>query len=72
MVRRTVKIVQHHSRMVEVELVRAPSTRADWITALEGLTQRVESGRVYDRDLENLAQAVDELVGALVRRGRYR
>jgi len=67
---RTVKVVQHHTHQVEVEVVRWPSATTDWVTALRDLTRRVESGRVYDRDLEGLAEAVNELVGALVRRGR--
>ncbi len=69
---RTVKVVQHHTRNVEVEVVRWPSTTSDWVTALRDLTRRVETGRVYDRDLEGLAEAVNELVGAMVRRGRQR
>lgn len=67
---RTVKVVQHHTRNVEVEAIRWPSATSDWITALGDLTRRVETGRVYDRDLENLAAAVNELVGAMVRRDR--
>lgn len=69
---RTVKVVQHHSRNVEVEVVRWPSATNDWVAALRDLTRRVESGRVYDRDLESLAAAVNELAGAMVRRGRWR
>ncbi len=53
-------------------MVRWPSTTSDWVTALRDLTRRVETGRVYDRDLEGLAEAVNELVGAMVRRGRQR
>lgn len=69
---RTVKGVQHQTRNVEVEAVRWPSATKDWITTLKDLTRSVESGRVYDRDLENLAEAVNELVGAMVRRDRRR
>ena len=67
---RTVRVVQHHTRHVEVEVVRWPSATNDWVAALRDLTRRVETGRVYDRDLENLAVAVNDLVGALVRRDR--
>ena len=67
---RTVKVVQHHTRHVEVEVVRWPSATNDWVAALRDLTRRVETGRVYDRDLENLAVAVNDLVSALVRRDR--
>ena len=69
---KTVKVVQHHTRNVEVEVARWPSAITDWVTALGDLTRRVETGRVYDRDLENLAAAVNELAGAMVRRGRWR
>ncbi len=69
---KTVKVVQHHTRNVEVEVARWPSAISDWVTALGDLTRRVETGRVYDRDLENLAAAVNELAGAMVRRGRWR
>lgn len=67
---RTVKVVQHHTRNVEVEVVRWPSTTSDWVTALRDLTRRVETGRVYDRDLEGLGEAVNGLVAALIRRDR--
>lgn len=69
---KTVKVVQHHTRHVEVEAVRWPSVTSDWVAAMGDLTRRVESGRVYDRDLESLATAVNDLVGALVRRGQHR
>ena len=69
---KTVKVVQHHTRQVEVEAVRWPSATSDWVPAIRDLTRRVETGRVYDRDLEDLAGAVNELVGAMVRRGQRR
>ena len=69
---KTVTVVQHHTRQVEVEAVRWPSATSDWVTAIRELTRRVETGRVYDRDLEELAGAVNELVGAMVRRGQRR
>ena len=66
---KTVTVVQHHTRQVEVEAVPWPSATSDWVTAIHDLTRRVEAGRVYDRDLESLAGAVNDLVGAMVRRG---
>ena len=69
---KTVTVVQHHTRQVEVEAVRWPSATSDWVPAIRDLTRRVETGRVYDRDLEDLAGAVNELVGAMVRRGQRR
>lgn len=65
---RTVKVVQHHTRHVEVEVVRWPSTTGDWVVALRDLTRRVETGRVYDRDLESLSNVIAELGAAIVRR----
>lgn len=67
---KTVTVVQHHTRTVEVEAVRWPSATSDWVTAIRDLTRRVETGRVYDRDLESLAAVVNDLVGAIVRRGQ--
>ena len=67
---KTVTVVQHHTRQVEVEAVRWPSATSDWVMAIRDLTRRVETGRVYDRDLESLADAVNDLVGAMVRRGQ--
>lgn len=67
---RTVKVAQHHTSHVEVEVVRWPSTTGDWVLALGDLTRRVETGRIYDRDLESLGTAMNELVTAMLRRGR--
>jgi len=54
-----VTVVQHHTRQVEVEAVRWPSATSDWMmTAIRDLTRRVETGRVCDRDLEDLAGGV--------------
>ena len=69
---KTVTVVQHHTRQVAAESVRSPSATSDWVTALQDLTRRVETGRVYDRDLEDLAGAANELIGAMVRRGQRR
>ena len=67
---KTVTVVQHHTRQVEVEAMRWPSATSDWVMAIRDLTRRVETGRVYDRDLESLADAVNDLVGAMARRGQ--
>ena len=67
---KTVTVVQHHTRQVEVEAMRWPSATSDWVMAIRDLTRRVETGRVYDRDLESLAAVVNDLVGAIVRRGQ--
>lgn len=69
---RTVKVIQHHTRHVEVEVVRWPSTTSDWVVALRDLTRKVETGLIYDRDLESLGTAMNGLVAAMLRRGRAR
>ena len=53
-----------------IEAMRWPSATSDWVMAIRDLTRRVETGRVYDRDLESLADAVNDLVGAMARRGQ--
>lgn len=69
---KTVTVVQHHTRKVEVEGVRWPSATGDWAIAIGDLTRRIKTGRDYDRDLESLAGADNDLVGEMVRRGQRR
>ena len=57
----TVKVVQR----VEVPVV--PTGRA-WTGLLAELVDQVDRGRVYDRDLSELAAAVDDVLRALHRR----
>lgn len=64
-------------RLVEVE-VRIPVTRevevevlpkgAAWVAALHELTDQIDRGLVYDRDLPALAGALEEATAALSRR----
>jgi len=67
---KTVTVVQHHTRHVEVEAVRWPTATSEWLTAIRDLTRRVETGRVYDRDLKSLGGAVNDLIAAVARRER--
>ena len=64
-------------RIVEIEkdvvIVRAaprpnPPTRGTWHSALADLTRQVETGRLRDRDLPDLHDALEELQHALTRR----
>lgn len=63
---KTVTVVQHHTR--EVPTVWRPGSVPDFVEVLHDLTNRLDSGRVYDRDLPALAPAVVDLVAALTGR----
>jgi hypothetical protein len=39
-----------------------------WVAALAALTEDLDRGRVYDRDLNQLAQQLDQVVRSLERR----
>jgi hypothetical protein len=54
-------------RRVEVP-TRLPLTRRDWLQALQELTQQLDDGRIYDRDLPGLAVALDAVLEAYNRR----
>ncbi len=60
-VERTVKV----SEPVAVETV---PTGSAWPAALTELAQQIDSGRVYDRDLEQFAESLDRVLQALNRR----
>lgn len=49
---------------------RAPTRVADWSELLAELTKQIDSGRVYARDLDRLAVAVDAVQHAVSRRRR--
>lgn len=63
---KTVTVVQHHT--TDVPYPVRPASVPDFVDVLADLTQRLDSGRVYDRDLAILTPAVTELVAALARR----
>ena len=63
---KTVTVVQHHTR--EVPVAWRPTSVPDFVDVLEDLTARVDSGRVYDRDIPTLVAAVRVTVEALARR----
>jgi hypothetical protein len=67
-------------RIVEIErdidVVRAaprpnPPTRVTWHRALADLTHQVETGRLRDRDLSDLRDALEHLLHALARRASW-
>jgi hypothetical protein len=61
-----VTVVQHHTR--EVPVPWRPNSVPEFVDILADLTRRLDSGRVYDRDLPTLTAAVRDLVEALSRR----
>lgn len=63
---KTVTVVQHHTR--EVPVAWRPSSVPDFVDVLTDLTRRVDSGRVYDRDIPTLVAAVRATIDALARR----
>lgn len=63
---KTVTVVQHHR--VETPVPMRPNTVAEFVDVLEDLTARVDSGRVYDRDIPTLVVAVRATIEALSRR----
>ncbi len=65
---KTVTVVQHHR--VEVPVPIRPATVAGFVEVVDDLTRRIDSGRLYDRDLPALVTAVRAAVEALARRER--
>lgn len=54
-------------RRVEVRTPATP-TRRDWAPTLHELARQIDDGRVYDRDLDQLATALGEVLEAYRRR----
>ena len=63
---KTVTVVQHHTTEVPVPVL--PGSVDEFVETLADLTRRLDTGRIYDRDLCALTPAVAELVAALDRR----
>ena len=61
--------VQVVERLVQVRVPLTP-TRRDWSGLLGELAGQVNDGRVYDRDLPGLAQALEPVLQAYRRRAR--
>jgi hypothetical protein len=65
--------------MVVERVVRVPAQpvaktprRGDWVPLLHELARQLDTGRLYDRDLDGIAGAVDQVVTAVERRVRFR
>jgi hypothetical protein len=54
-------------RRIEIP-TQLPLTRRNWLKVLGELTAQLDDDRVYDRDLPNLAIAIDAVVQAYLRR----
>jgi hypothetical protein len=59
--------VQLVERPVKVPMPIEP-TRRDWPRLLHELARQLDDGRIYERDLDHLAVAIDVVVGAYGRR----
>jgi hypothetical protein len=66
--RSAVKVVE---RRVEVRVPATP-TRRDWARLLDELAHQIQDGRVYDRDLPELAAALRHVLDAYGRRPHVR
>jgi|1186.fasta_scaffold970315_1 hypothetical protein len=63
--------VQVVERPIEVPVPAVPK-RADWPALLHELARQLDDGRIYDRDLDELAAAINAVVDACVRRAAFR
>jgi hypothetical protein len=63
---KTVTVVQHYTR--EVPVPWRPNSVPGFVDVLTDLTRRLDTGRVYDRDIPTLVTAVNATVEALARR----
>ena len=67
---RTQTVVQHHRTTVPVAV--HPASAHEWARLLEELASKLDTGRVYDRDLPVLIPAANALIDALQRRIQQR
>jgi len=67
---RTQTVVQHHRTTVPVAV--HPASAREWARLLEALAAKLDTGRVYDRDLPVLIPAANALIDALQRRIQQR
>jgi hypothetical protein len=65
---KTVTVVEH--RTTEVPVPPGPQSADDYAKVLTDLANRIDAGRIYDRDLPTLAPAVNAVAEALWRRHR--
>ena len=63
---KTVTVVEH--RTTEAPVLPGPQSADDYAKVLTDLANRIDTGRIYDRDLPTLAPAVNAVAEALWRR----
>lgn len=69
-VNRPVEVVRTVTKIEEVRVVVSPSTVEEWLELLAALTERLDRGRIYDRDLGRLLPSMSALFAAFERRCR--
>ena len=62
-VTRTIEVEKPTIRTVEVPVPKEPRTAEEWAALLEALATRLAQGRIYRRDLPDLAPAIRRLFG---------
>lgn len=65
---RVVEVEKTREIVREIEVSVSPKTTTEWTSVLDELTARIDTGRVYARDLPVLAPAMERLVAAYNRR----
>jgi len=70
--RTAVEVVERVIERERVVQVRLTPRGREWADALEALVNQLESGRLYDRDLDHVVAAAAKLCESLERRLRYR
>jgi hypothetical protein len=68
------RVIEVEKQVIVVRPVERPPTpaRASWRTVLAEVTRQVETGRVRDRDLPELHDAIENLLTALSRRPSWK
>ena len=67
---RPVEVLRTVTKIEEVRIVVSPSTVEEWLELLATLTERLDRGRIYDRDLGRLLPSMSALFAAFERRCR--
>lgn len=67
---RPVEVLRTVTKIEEVRVVVSPSTVEEWLELLATLTERLDRGRIYDRDLGRLLPSMSALFAAFERRCR--
>jgi hypothetical protein len=64
-------VIKERVRVVKRVEVPAQPRRDEWAGLLIELTRQLDSGRVYDRHLPDIAVAIDEILRSLARRNTH-